>query len=202
MPDLMEPPIGAILAGGRSLRMGRDKAAVSFRGRLMVDHVADALTQAGCEPVIIGRAEGGRTRSIKDDPARTTGPAAGLATALRIAEGRDVFLAATDQPLLRPETVVALLEVDGAAVVPVDAGARQTTCAVYRAACLEPLSRLMETRSSIALQGLLDTVPPREVPESEWALWGEDGRSWWSLDNPRDVTRAEQWLAARRDRPG
>ncbi|MSQ27469.1 MAG: hypothetical protein EXR51_04965 [Dehalococcoidia bacterium] len=37
---------GIILAGGRSTRLGRDKALVLVGGRAMITHVADALRPA------------------------------------------------------------------------------------------------------------------------------------------------------------
>ncbi|MBU6317480.1 MAG: NTP transferase domain-containing protein, partial [Acidobacteria bacterium] len=44
--------IGAVLCGGRSSRMGRDKALVPHRGIPMVRSVADALTAGGCSEVV------------------------------------------------------------------------------------------------------------------------------------------------------
>lgn len=43
---------GAVLCGGASRRMGRDKALMSFEGTPMVMRVADTLRSAGCDPVV------------------------------------------------------------------------------------------------------------------------------------------------------
>jgi len=197
MPTLSELPIGAILAGGRATRMGVDKALVRFEGRPMIEHVASAIVAAGYEPLVVGRESApGGLEAVPDDVGTTQGPAGGLATALRIAGGRPVILVATDQPLLRPETLRALLRLDGIAVVPVDLKTRQTTCSIYRSDMAEPLLALMANHPRPSLQRLLNGVSVREVPPTEWRQWGEDGRSWRSLDTPDAVTEAERWLRA------
>ena len=191
--------IGAILAGGLARRMGSDKALIEVDGTPMIARVAAALQTAGCEPLVIGRSSApAGLPAVSDDMAGRAGPAAGLATALRIAAGRTVILVAADQPLLRPDTVQALVALEGDAVVPVDGGVAQATCAVYRAHCLAPLRKLMAERPSLPLQTLLDGVATRRVPPAEWSQWGEDGRSWWSLDSREDVAEAEAWLQLQR----
>jgi molybdopterin-guanine dinucleotide biosynthesis protein A len=175
--------------------MGRDKAFIELNGKPMFSHVVSILTAAGCEPVIIGRGDIDDVAFADDDEPGRRGPASGLATAMRLAEGRDVVLVAIDQPLLRPETVRALLSLDGDAVVPVAAGVRQATCAVYRRSCREVLTGLLATTDSPPLQRLLDRVSTRDVGVDEWSTWGEGGESWWSLDTGADVREARRWLA-------
>ena len=80
--------------------MGRDKAMVDVAGRPMVEWVADAVRPITNNLLVMGRA--GTLAGIAcvpdDHPARR-GPLAGLATALRIADGAPVLLVAVDQPL-------------------------------------------------------------------------------------------------------
>lgn len=42
-----------ILAGGKSKRMGRDKATLEIEGKAMIVHILDALKSAGCNNVLI-----------------------------------------------------------------------------------------------------------------------------------------------------
>jgi molybdopterin-guanine dinucleotide biosynthesis protein A len=167
--------------------MGADKALAELDGRPLITHVAAALKPAGCDVVAVGRAEPVAGICAVPDDAGGRGPAAGLLTALRIAAGRPVVLVATDQPLLRPETVTALLGLRGAAAVPLAAGTRQVLCAVYREVCLAPLEALMANDPTPSLQRLLDDLPFRAVLEAEWRGWGEDGRSWRSIDTPDEL---------------
>lgn len=189
MPDI---PLGVILAGGAARRMGRDKALVEIGGTAMLDRVAAALADLGTDHVVVGRSE------IPDDRPAHRGPLAGIATGLRVAAGRDVIVVAVDQPLVRPETLgrlVGLAEPDRA-VVPIDGGARQVTCAVYPAAWAA--EALAEDQASGSVQSLLDRLRFRPVMAPEWRRWGETGSSWLSVDTPEDAAVAERLLAAER----
>ncbi len=185
----MENAVGVILAGGKATRMGRDKAQVPFAGRPMIDHVSLALRTAGLDVLVVGRHVADQV-SIPDLPGIGGGPAAGLLTALRHLGDRGAFLVAVDQPLLRPETVQAMLDLDGDAIVAMAAGHPQVTCAVYRATCTEPLAELV-AGGDLKLRRLLDRVDTTYAEPETWAGWGEDGRSWLSLDTPRAVRDAE-----------
>jgi molybdopterin-guanine dinucleotide biosynthesis protein A len=72
-------------------------------------------------------------------------------------------------------------------VVPIADGTRQVLCAVYREDCLDPLTELVGADPAPSLQTLLDTLPFRAVLEAEWRGWGEDGRSWRSIDTPEQL---------------
>jgi hypothetical protein len=72
--------------------------------------------------------------------------------------------------------------------VPVDEGARQVTCAAYPAAWAEAAD--VEDEAGGSIQSLLDRLPHREVAPAEWAAWGEDGRSWYSVDTPEAAAAA------------
>lgn len=89
---------------------------------------------------------------------------------------------AVDHPFVQAQTLEALLELDGDTVVPVDAGWQQVTCAVYRPSFLAAASRALDDggRSIIAA---LDLVETRLVDEKQRRSWGEDGRSWFSVDS-------------------
>lgn len=190
----MKVTTGAILAGGQARRMGSDKALVDFRGRPMIQQVSAALTTAGLDVLVVGRKSATvGARAIPDAPGWGSGPAVGLLTALQHLEAQAVFLVAVDQPLLQPETVIHLLALPGDAIVPSADGHPQVTCALYRQSCHEPLRRLLESGVS-KLRRLLDVVDTTLVPQEQWQAWGEDGRSWMSLDTPKAVRDAEALL--------
>lgn len=172
--------LGVVLAGGSSSRMGHDKALSELGGRRMIDHVVAALRRAGLEPIVAGPVRPGVDAGFVADPAGLAGPAAGLAAVMRSHPGADVVLVGTDQPYLRSETVRGLLEIEGRLVAPVD-GRRQTLCAVYRAEAHAALEDLLAGDQSPSLQALFDAGGV-EIPASIWQAWGEDGRSWLSID--------------------
>ncbi len=198
---VLGPVLGVVLAGGRARRMGRDKAQVEVDGIPMAQRVATALYQVTPDVVCVGRDRGlAGLRCIPDRLPGPRGPLAGLVTALASAGG-PVVLVAVDQPLVRPATLRELVALasPGRAAVPVAGGARQVTCAVYPAGWAAEAAAEDDAGGSI--QSLLDRLGAREVPEDVWASWGEDGRSWFSVDAPEDVAAAEALLRGDRLRP-
>ena len=78
---------GAVLVGGRSSRMGTDKALMEVEGVPMAARVATALADGGCEPVVLVGGEAatyGRLGLpvVPDLFGAHRGPAAGVHAAL------------------------------------------------------------------------------------------------------------------------
>jgi molybdopterin-guanine dinucleotide biosynthesis protein A len=95
---------GAVLAGGQSSRMGRDKATLSHEGRSLWERQAGVLRETGADPVAIVRAPGQAPLGLPGDvllwhdTAAGAGPLAGLHAAL--IHSRTLLLAvlAVDMP--------------------------------------------------------------------------------------------------------
>jgi molybdopterin-guanine dinucleotide biosynthesis protein A len=178
--------LGVVLAGGASSRMGVDKATVEIEGRSMLDRVAVSLEVVSDRLVVAGRSSTVSGLAGLPDPSPgRAGPLAGLAAALKEAklmEAEAVIVVAVDHPFVRPETLARLLNgYAGRAVVPVADGIRQVTCAVYPARW--EAEAMAELEASGSIQSMLDRMPHTEVAPDEWAAWGEDGRSWFSVDD-------------------
>lgn len=187
--------LGVIAAGGLSTRMGRAKAEVQVGDRRMIDALVEAMLGLVDEIVIAGPSDFGTgLLALPDPPDPIAGPLVGLASVIDgVADEGNALLVAVDQPLVRTVTLSALLELaDGeSAVVPID-GFRQVTCAVYPAVHRDTIRHeAVVNRGS--LQTLLERIPFTDVTSEEWERWGEDGRSWFSVDSPGDVETAERW---------
>ena len=163
--------------------MGRDKATIEVSGRTMLDTILEVAVGVG-DPLVVGPGPvpKGIPRTADLRPGRQ-GPLAGLESALAWASGRDVVLLAVDQPFLRSQTIAHLLGEAGDAVVPHAEGWLQVTCAVYRVACLAK-ARASLDGGERSLLAILDRVDTRVVEQPTWRRWGEDGRSWFSVDTP------------------
>ncbi|HET9260838.1 MAG TPA: molybdenum cofactor guanylyltransferase [Acidimicrobiia bacterium] len=173
--------LGAILTGGRSTRMGRDKADVAVTGETMLERVAQAIGPVVGRTVLLGPDRPGW--ECWPDAFHAQGPLAGIATALARTTSDRVLLVAVDQPFLRTETLRSLAATESELpVVPVDSeGTRQVTCAVYPVSIAEAAAD--EASAGGSIQTLLDRVSFEPVSPKLWQQWGEDGRSWFSIDD-------------------
>ena len=110
----VRPPVGVVLAGGRSTRMGVDKAMVPFDGVAMARRVADALADGGCAPVWCQGGDRARLAAlgleVRADPEPHAGPLAAIAAALAAASPADAVVCACDLPALDGRVVAALIE--------------------------------------------------------------------------------------------
>lgn len=174
----------AILTGGASRRMGRDKITMPLGDGTMIDLVVAACS--GHSILSVGREVPGLTH-IQDAVPGRMGPLAGLVAALEATEG-PIVLVGADQPWIRSDTVDAIAALPGdLPVVPVASGARQVLCARYPTRVLDRARAVLTAGGGI--RRLLDEVPLLEIDQSEWSRWGEDGRSWFSVDTPHDLER-------------
>ena len=186
----MRGVVGVILAGGESRRMGSDKALVEVGGRPMAGWVADAM--AGFDRVVmVGRRRGAAgLEAIPDLQPGPAGPLNGLQTALAVF-GQPVVAVAVDQPLVRSGTLDRLAERAAANQTAVCIDERpQVTCAAYSPDCLDEAERVL--RSGGSIQQMLRSVPWTRLEREVWSSWGEDGRSWFSMDSPDAILAAEQ----------
>jgi molybdopterin-guanine dinucleotide biosynthesis protein A len=129
---------GWVLAGGRSLRMGQDKAGVVLAGRPLLQHMLDKLRAVGLRT----RAAGLRAPvadlavEVFPDTHPDCGPLSGIETALEKSEAALVLIVGIDLPLLETEFLIRMLEraaITGAiATIPRLGGKPQPLCAVYR----------------------------------------------------------------------
>ena len=106
---------GAVLAGGRSSRMGRDKAFVELDGRPLAAMVLDALREAGAAPVV---AVGGDLANLTalgfdrvvPDRHPGEGPLGGIVTALDAVAADVVVVLGCDMPWVTAEALGSLVD--------------------------------------------------------------------------------------------
>lgn len=131
---------GAVLCGGRSTRMGRDKATLTVDGEVMAVRVAGALRGAGCTPVL---AIGGRDDVLEalglyvvPDVWPGDGPLGGILTALdAFGDAGAVVVVSCDLPWLTSAAIYAVVAALGDHDVAIAVGDRpEPLCAVWRPA--------------------------------------------------------------------
>ena len=189
---------GVLLAGGRSRRMGADKAALRFRGELLLPQLAGRLADC-CDQVIVVRREGQELPALPQgvrvvqDLVPGMGPLGGLLTGLAAAPTPFVFLAACDLPLLD----VGLIRWLGAhparaadVLLPQRDGHAEPTHAIYGARCLGAIKQAMLS-GELGMGTWLGALRVQRIPEEQWRAAHPDGRSFLNVNTPADLARAE-----------
>jgi molybdenum cofactor guanylyltransferase len=139
---------GVVLAGGRSLRMGRPKATLEWHGSTFVRRVSGLVARSVDGPVVVVRAPGQPLPELPfevvEDESEGEGPLQGIAAGLAALRGRaDIaYVSAVDVPLLDPNFVRRVV----AAVGDADAAAPaepQPLAAAYRVELADTAERLL-----------------------------------------------------------
>jgi molybdopterin-guanine dinucleotide biosynthesis protein A len=189
----MEAPqvvAAAVLAGGASRRMGRDKATMAVGGTPLAAWALAAAARVA-DPVVLVAPAGHPARALGDalvtDPGE--GPLAALVAALEALDAGHVLVLAGDHPGLRVELLAHLVGLRG----------RAEAVACRRGDRLEPLVAVYQRRPALAaagarlaagdrsLRGLLAALRTVVVEEAEWRRLDPDGRSFADLDDPAAV---------------
>lgn len=100
---------GVVLAGGRSSRMGQDKALLKFKDKPLLNHMIEVLEQAGLTDIYVsGEFEGYR---CIPDRAPHAGPAHAISDMLEQLDGYEgTLFVPVDLPLLQTEVLALLLK--------------------------------------------------------------------------------------------
>lgn len=162
---------GFVTAGGRSSRMGTDKAWLELDGQTMIERVIAALKAVSESVAILANsARYGRLGlPVYADTNMGIGPLEAIRTALENSRAPRSLVVACDLPFVTPELFSFLLAIEGnyQAIVPVDRDGRPAPlCAVYSAEALESVTRIIE-RGGRRVSMLFEQVPTRMVAFDE-----------------------------------
>ena len=181
---------GLVLAGGRSTRMGTDKATLTVNGERLVDRAVRVLATC-CVDVLVAP---GPDRALSVDGAAVVadasgaGPLAGIVAGLQQAATPLVAVVAVDMPHASAAVMRALAGVwDGeAAVVPVVRGRVQPLHAVYAVAWAERYAALL-AGGERSVRRALQVLDARTVDAAVWAAADPTGGFAVNLNTPADI---------------
>lgn len=152
----LEHVTGFVLAGGKSTRMGRDKAALLLDGRTLLEHALATLRQVCREVVILGSPGlyEGYGAAVVEDVFPGCGPLSGIHAALSHTGTEFNLIIAVDTPFLSAEFLSFMAEraVNSGAVVctPEIGGYRQPLCSVYSRAFLPMAEEALRGKQTLA----------------------------------------------------
>jgi molybdopterin-guanine dinucleotide biosynthesis protein A len=187
---------GFITAGGKSSRMGEDKAWLKLGGRAMIEHVIAAV-----EPVTESVAIIANTPEYQQlgfpvfaDSNAEIGPLEAIRTALFNTLTRRVILVGCDLPFVTPDLFKLLLSLPGDhyATVPVGAdGKLEPLCAIYCREALSAVTNLIRQRER-KVSNLFNRVPTRLVEFEELRALNGAEIFFENINTPEDYARARQ----------
>jgi molybdenum cofactor guanylyltransferase len=170
--------LGAIIAGGKSSRMGQDKAFIEWRGKTLVAHVIERLSPQADEVIINTNSDPARfTLPVVHDLIGTGTPVAGLHAALTYAatHGFDAMLSAPcDTPLLPLDLRERLSGHDAA--IAASGGQAHYLTGFWPVECLNLLNGLIRVKDFAA------AIKARQV---EWLV--KDYDPFININTPQDV---------------
>lgn len=148
---ILREATAGIIAGGRSLRMQRDKSLLPIRGRPMIQHIADQLTLYFNEIIINASAPEKYTfleARVAPDKIPGQGPLMGISAVLKAAQNEKVFVVACDIPDINLDFVRRLLAEASHydCVIPISGQDElEPLFAVYRKSVLPVVDDLLES---------------------------------------------------------
>ncbi|MBI5878638.1 MAG: molybdenum cofactor guanylyltransferase [Chloroflexi bacterium] len=208
----MSAVTGIILAGGRSRRMGRDKALMELGGRALIGRVIDMLQTICADIVLVTNSpEAYRAFGLAmiPDALPNAGSLGGLYSGLVAIRTELAIAVACDMPFLNGrllEHLVSLADGYDAVVPDLSTGAvleaaSQTAKqidlhplhAVYRRTCIEPMAAQVQS-GDLRLIGYFDRVRVRAVRRDEVVPYDPALRSFINVNTPDEWAQAEALL--------
>ena len=191
---------GIVLAGGRSQRLGRDKALETIGGQPLVRRVIDRISQVTEEVVVVAAEQSQADALPLEEGYRVAldrypggGALGGIFTGLAAAQHQWGIAVACDMPFLNVGLLRRMLCLrQGAdAVVPMLRGWLEPTHAIYSKACL-PFMEQRLLAGDPKISRFFDKVRVAYLPEEEIAAIDPDFLSFFNVNTPQDLARARE----------
>ncbi|MFQ5825963.1 MAG: molybdenum cofactor guanylyltransferase [Dehalococcoidia bacterium] len=187
-----------VLAGGRSLRLGRDKTAEILGGQSIIQRVIERLAPLSQETLVV-TAQGQRALELPHAPGVRLlvdiipgkGALGGLYTGLLAASSEYSLAVACDMPFLNAHLLKYMLSLSSGfdVVIPRVGGLVEPLHAVYSKNCLAPMEDLFRRNERQIFQ-FYPQVRVRHVEEEEIDRFDPHRLSLFNINTPADLERA------------
>lgn len=189
----------AILAGGESSRMGRNKALADLGGRPVISYLLDSLTPLSKDTFIVANEVAAYERfgvPVRADHYGFRASLAGIYSAVASAGEDTCLVTACDMPFASPALVEYMYGLLGGhdAVVPVSHRGLEPLHAFYRRDCLVTLREQIDA-GDLAIRRALQKLRVREVGVDEMLDICDPLRVFFNVNRPEDLKEAEALLA-------
>lgn len=194
----MAPLSGVVLTGGKSRRMGTDKALITVAGQTILERTLAILSTLSNDVMVVGsRAEyHGLGVPVHEDMYPETGPLGGIATALFHAQHEHLLVVSCDLPFLNRNVLqaMAMLPRDYDVLAPRHFSEErriqfEPLHAIYASTCRSAIVAQIEA-GRLSLHAFLQHVRVR-VPDVDLLhRYDPHGRSFMNVNTPEDLQEA------------
>lgn len=192
---------GVILAGGKSRRMGQNKAFLRQGNNTLIGHVIRCMRSITDELLLITNNPDEYTHLdivMHNDIRQNAGTLGGIHSGLTHASHETVICVGCDSPFLRPNLLNYLVSVleNYDAVMPMSYRTDntdmtlQTLCAVYSKSCI-PIIEDMLKQSELRVHALQEHANVLCLSPETWNLYDPDGISFFNVNTPEDYIKAQ-----------
>ena len=186
-----------ILAGGQSRRLGFDKTALRVDGQTMLERTV-GLMAALCRGDVVVVTAAASERSLAGarlvaDLYPGKGVLAGIYTGLSAGTAAYSLVVAADMPFLSAGLLSYLLSLapQHDVVVPVLNGYAEPLHAVYSRACLQPIEQQLKGDKAPRIISFFADVDVRRVAEADLLPHDPQLLSFFNINTPEDLQRAQ-----------
>jgi molybdopterin-guanine dinucleotide biosynthesis protein A len=186
----------AILAGGKSSRMGVDKSFVPLLGQPMIEQILARVSGLGqAETILITNRPAAYAHlnlPVYTDVIQEKGSLGGIYSALVHSQSDFTLVVACDMPFVNADLLRYMLTLCTGfdVTVPRTDGHPQGLHAVYRKTCLEPIhERLKADRLKVI--GFYDSVQVRYLDEPEYLPLDPQKLSFQNINTPQELEAAQ-----------
>jgi len=189
----------AIMAGGKSSRMGRDKSFVELMGKPMIEHLMSRAAALGQRETILitNRPADYAPLGLPmfGDVLPEKGSLGGIYTAIHHSQNPYTLVIACDMPFVNPALLRHMIGLgeDGQfdVIVPRVDGYPEGLHAIYSKACLAPIRQRLDA-DKLKVIGFYDAVRVRALDEVEWQRFDPQGLSFFNVNTPDELAEAQR----------
>lgn len=181
---------GIILAGGKSSRMGENKAFVLFSNQPLVEILLDKVSALFKDLMIVSNKPHLYQKygiRVEKDVFQDCGPLGGIYTGLFCSQNLHNFILACDMPFANQDLIRYMLEksADSDVTIAEHNGRLEPLCAVYSKNCIQPVKEQL-VRNNLKIVDFFKHVRVKTISEEEVARFDPEGCCFANINTPED----------------
>jgi len=196
-PRSLIPVTAIILCGGRSSRMGQDKASLRFGDETMLERIVRIVRAVADHVIVVARRDQPVPSDVTlaYDAVEDLGPLAGIAAGLAISKSDLNVVVACDMPLIRPQVLERLASLidDYDACVGVADGHPSPLCGIYRSRIAPDAQALLDSGERRMMR-LLEVVRTKRVDAAVFRDIDPNLETFISVDTPKKYADARSLI--------